>query len=100
LVNLIAIVGLVTALGFAWWQSRKAARAYRALFSSLEEVPAKVLSALRIVIRPAQHGSAIDLGSGGACANFNFLDLNGDGHEELLVQYPSGAHASELKVFA
>jgi len=60
LVNLIAIVGLVTALGFAWWQSRKAARAYRALSSSLEEVPAKVLSALRIVIRPAQHGSSFN----------------------------------------
>jgi hypothetical protein len=30
----------------------------------------------------------------------DLLDINGDGHKEVLVQYPTGLHGSELKVFA
>jgi hypothetical protein len=99
-VDLIVIGVLVIALGYAWWQNRKAARAYRALNLRLEEIPAKSVFALRLVIPPNQGGSVTSPESGGEqLANVAFLDVNGDGHEELLVQYPTGSHGSELKIF-
>ncbi len=46
---------------------------------------------------PASTASRLALA--GALVAIDHCDLDGDGREELLVQYPSGAHGTALKVF-
>jgi hypothetical protein len=96
------LLGLVAiTLGFAWWQNRKAVRARQALSLAVEELPSKVVDALRFIVRFNQEGSTIDpVLSEPWHGAIDYVDVNEDGQKELLVQYPTGAHGSALRVLA
>jgi hypothetical protein len=94
------LVGLATvAIGFAWWQSRRVAQATQALNLAMEELPSMVVKALRLLVKSNQAGATTDPSLGepwhGA---IDYVDVNADGQKELLVQYPTGAHGSALKI--
>ena len=94
------LIGLVViSLGIAWWQTRSVARARQALDLAEQELPSKVLDALRLLIQLSQevstgHPSSLEPW----CGVIDYLDVNEDGERELLVQYPIGAHGSALKI--
>lgn len=94
------LVGLVViSLGFALWQSRNAARARQALILTQEELPSKVADAARLIVQFNQEASTIEPVSREPwCGAVDYVDVNGDGLRELLVQYPTGAHGSTLKI--
>jgi len=96
------LVGFVAiTLGFAWWQNRKAVRAKQALNLAVEEFPSKVVDALRFIVQFSQQGSTIDpILSKPWHGAIDYVDVNEDGQRELLVQYPTGAHGSALRILA
>lgn len=99
--NLILVGLLIILLAFAWWQNRRVGRARCALNKKLQEAPAKVMSAVRVVARANRDRSATDfVGNGESALVVDLIDVNGDGDEELLLQQPTGAHESELRIFA
>jgi len=94
---LLALVAI--ALGFAWWQGRKAVLARRTLVLAVEELPSKVIGAVRFILQLDQQGSTIDpVVAERWCGAIDYVDVNEDGREELLVQYPTGAHGSALRI--
>lgn len=99
--NLILVGLLIALIAFAWLQNRTAVRTRRTLEKELREAPAKIVSALRMLTRASKDRSPIDFAAGGeSIPIIDLIDVNGDGYEELLLQRPTGAHGSELKVFA
>jgi hypothetical protein len=76
---LFSIAGIVSALAIAWWQARKASRAQKAL---KEVLRASVTIPGETNVKLVQ-----------------YADVNHDGQQEIIVQYPIGAHGSALKVF-
>ncbi len=96
------LVGLVViTLTFAWWQNLRAVRAKQALCQAVEELPSKLLDALRLIVQFNQDGSAIDpVLSEPWHGAIDYVDVNEDGQRELLVQYPTGAHGSVLRILS
>jgi hypothetical protein len=89
---ILAFAGIAIALIIALVQYRRATR----VESALKEARESIAGALRTILKATQNDcpskeippTCVD------CA-----DVNGDGEQELLVQYPIGAHGSILKVF-
>jgi hypothetical protein len=104
LVDLIVIgilIGLVLiSLGIAWWQIRSVAGARQAFDRAAKELPTKIVGAVRVVVQFSQEGSAVHPTLQEPwCGAIDYVDVNDDGGRELLLQYPTGAHGSALKVF-
>jgi hypothetical protein len=76
---LLSIVGIAIALAIAWLQARKARRAEKALKEALQ--------------------ATLAIPSETEMKFVQYVDVNHDGQQEILVQYPVGAHGSALKVF-
>ena len=96
------LIGLVViALAFAWWQNLRAVQARRALSQAVEEFPSKLLDALRLMVQFNQEGAPIEaVLSEPWHGAIDYVDVNEDGQRELLVQYPTGAHGSALRILA
>jgi hypothetical protein len=94
------LVGFVViTLGLAWWQIRKAVRARQALSLAVEELPSKVVDAIRLIVQFNQEGLTMDPALREPWRGaIDYVDVNEDGQRELLVQYPTGAHGSALKI--
>lgn len=96
----IAIVTAIAALSFAFWKSRQASAAKSAAAEARNELPRLIAETLHWIIgsgkgEPASSGRAPMTWSG----SIDYADVNGDGRNELLVQYPAGAHGCALRVF-
>jgi hypothetical protein len=96
----ILLAVIVITLAIAWRQYRHAIQARRCLKQAVEELPSKVLEATRAISRLNKGDSDIrSVVSEAWCGAIDYLDVNEDGQEELLVQFPTGAHGSALKIF-
>ena len=76
---LLSIVWMVIAIALASWQVRKTRRAQKALKGALV--------------------AAGTIPGESTMQSVEYVDVNHDGKQELIVQYPVGAHGSALKVF-
>lgn len=115
--ELIGLALAVLSLFYAFWQhyearqsARRAEQAERKLISSVDELPRKVAEALNVVVHSSSKAGdaasdtpAIPSGFAsslsGALNVIDHVDLDNDGREELVIQYPGGAHGSVLQVF-
>jgi len=96
----VGIAGIVIAVGIAFWENRKAARAEARLKDGLDGIPAKVVDSLKTIVVAGNAPDAKAVLPENWPVGVQFLDADGDGKKELVVQYPAGAHGSQLKVFA
>ena len=97
----LGILGVlfVTALGFVWWEKRQLAEARIALNQAANDLPLIVTGALRFIIQLNPKGSMVQGIPGKEwCGAIDYADVNGDGKKELLLQHPTGAHGSTLKI--
>jgi hypothetical protein len=100
--NVIALIGAIaTALGVgvAWWQFREASRAKSALATALDELPRILVDTLRTIVASDQRDPIAHPDPNRTWAGVvDYVDVNADGQKELVIQYPSGAHGSALKI--
>ena len=96
----IGIAGILIGGAIAWWQNRKAARMESALNHNLAAVPGKIADTLKAIVASTNAPEAKAALPDNWPMAIDYADVDGDGKNELLVQYPSGAHGSQLKVFA
>jgi hypothetical protein len=100
MIDPIGIAGIIIGVGVAWWQNRKAEQAENALNAALNAIPSKVVEAVKtIVVAGNTPEVKTDLPENWPMA-VEYIDADGDGKKEMVVQYPGGAHGSQLKVFA
>lgn len=94
----IAILGLSVTIYIAWKQNLRANKAEANLKELVESQSEIIANQLKNIIQGMefedQQGEL-----GGRPNKVSFEDVTGDGQNELLVQYPGGAHGSQLKVF-
>jgi hypothetical protein len=96
----VSIGGIALALAIAWWQSRDAARAKVELKNAMQTIPDSVATALRAIVSARNKDVKENpQNNAGWPMDIEYADVDGDGRNELLVQYPAGAHGSNLKVF-
>lgn len=96
----LGVVGILLALAIALWQSREAAGAKSELKAAIEHTPDNVAATLGAIVRAGNQDVKHQWQThAGWPLNIEYADVDGDGHNELLVQYPAGAHGSNLKVF-
>ena len=92
--------GLVS-LAFAYWQYRDAQNAKAELSAFMRKLPDQVLNNVSAYLKGKQ-GEALefyDIEESGKTFHTRVVDIDGDGEDELLVQYPFGLHNATLRVF-
>jgi cbb3-type cytochrome oxidase subunit 3 len=100
----IAIFGIVlglVSLAVAYWQYRDAQNAKAELSAYMRSLPDQVLNNVTEYLK-GQQGEALefyDLQESGKIFHTRIVDIDGDGEDELLVQYPFGLHNAALRVF-
>jgi hypothetical protein len=101
MVTVIGILAAALGFGLAWWQSREVSRCRSAFSRAQKDLPHLVADTLRAIIKFGQRepGTPPEFTRSWA-ATVDCIDVNEDGLDELLVQYPSGAHGCALKVLA
>lgn len=92
---------VVLAAALAWWQTREAAVARHELNATDAAVPAKVASALRDVLECTGRDTELQRTeeTNAYSRAIEYLDVNADGKNELLVQGSSGVHGTLLIIF-
>jgi len=96
------VVGIAASLAIAIWQNGRAKRAERRNDELMERLPRQVISELQklghvppsTAVQPVTEKLVAGVGFSASAA-----DLNGDGLNELLVQFPVGSHGSALQTF-
>src|SRR3990172_3280602 len=84
------------ALGIAAWERRKASHAEGRMSRVLSDLPRQVATQLNAQLKKAEPQSTVDRRG---VFETSYADVDGDGNDELLVQFPAGAHGSALAVF-
>ena len=101
MLTIISMVAAALGLGVAWWQSRKVSRTMQALARAQKSLPCLVADTLRTITKINQsEGATEPERARGWAGRVDYVDVNEDGQEELLVQYPAGAHGCALKILA
>jgi hypothetical protein len=97
---LLCLAVVVLALVIAWWQYKEVTRARSGLRVLAEGIPDQIAAGVKKVAELTRSDSPnLDKTDFGVSPiNVNYLDLDGDGKKELLIQYPLGAHGSALRV--
>ncbi len=95
------IVGILLSLAIAWWEHLKAKRAEHLLNESLNRLPGQLVGDIaRLINRStATEAGATELRDGQNNLIVKYADLNGDGKDEMIVEYISGPHSAALQVF-
>jgi|GEM_PF-5795516 len=97
----LSVLAMLFAAAVAYWQWRRASRATSALNAALDNLPQTVADAIRVITQCNPPGTKVDPAlNAGWTGAVEYLDINSDGRKELLVQYPVGAHGSELKILS
>jgi hypothetical protein len=100
-IGIIGIVLAVVSLSFAIWQYQRANQAEKNLQLALKSLPTELLNNVsRFLERPTSDIRELyDLQESERTLHTSYADLDGNGEDELLVQYPYGAHSAVLQVF-
>lgn len=94
----LGIAGIAVSLGIAWWQHVKAKKAERTADEAIRAIPEKVGRVIAAVLptgKPEEKPGEPPRG----WYEVKYADIDGDGSDEVLIQFPAGAHGSGLKVF-
>ena len=97
----LSVLGICVTAAIAYWQHKRAEKAERNLQIVLNSLPSQVLSNVTRFLQEPHSGvqELYDLQESSERFHTSRADLDGDGEEELLVQYPYGAHAAVFQVF-
>jgi hypothetical protein len=95
------VAGIIVSLAIALWQHLRARSAERKLEGVLSEMPQRVASQVGMVVAKIQIPSEAtkDRAWPDDFIRVDYADVDGDGRNELLVQYPSAAHGNTLLVY-
>jgi len=98
--GILSLAVVVLALVIAWRQHKQATHARSVLRVLGEGIPDQIAAAVKKVAQLTRPDSPnLDKTDFGVSPiNVNYLDPDGDGTKELLIQYPFGAHGSALLV--
>jgi hypothetical protein len=97
-VDPLSLIGILVTVVIALWQYRKARRAEARLERFLEDLPSQlVANVVRFLEQKEQ--TATEITTADHQVTSRYVDINGDGREELLVVFPIGPHGSVLQVY-
>jgi hypothetical protein len=95
-----AIAGVLGSWLIAKWQNRRADIQSSSLEGMLRTLPHQIIEALKAGAHTVSVTSnRLTQLEGRWPSHISFADVDNDGTQELLVQYPSGAHGNALQVF-
>lgn len=98
---ILGILGIAISVGIALWQNSRAKKAEAELNSILRSLPSQVLDNVTRLLQTNQSETSELYGmiNSEKMLHSKYVDLDGDEKEELIVQYPYGAHGSAMQVF-
>lgn len=88
---------MLFAIAIAIWQYIEARKAKAELESVLELLPEQLVSSVKDYVTRFGDGPD-EISSSDFRLTAKYADLDGDGHDELLIQTPFGLHNSQMKV--
>jgi hypothetical protein len=97
----LSVRGIAVSASIAYWQHKRAVKAERELYLVLHSLPSQLLNNVTRFLQVPQTDihELYDLQESENRLHTSYADLDGDDEDELLVQYPYGAHAAVLQVF-
>jgi len=98
--TIFSVVAALIAVIIACWQYREAARAKSTLDANMAKLPQAIAVALSTVVESRRRSDCTGAGGEAWLHSIEYVDIDGDGQKDFLVQYPSGAHGSALNIFA
>lgn len=102
----LGLIGILVTLLIALWQSREAYRAKKELDIVLNQLPKEIVENVvqRIQIENQSASVASPTESSRSISSNNFTsaqyaDLDNDGQDELIIEFPVGAHGSAIQIY-
>ena len=97
----LGVAGITVTVAIAIWQHKRAEKAERNLQIVLHSLPSELLTNVSRFLQEPQTDihELYDLQESDKRLHTSHADLDGDGEDELLIQYPYGPHAAVLQVF-
>lgn len=105
--DILAILGIIISIAIAAWEYTRAEKAEKKLEKISQELPSAIVS--NIVkhftsLPPANQAgdakSSIEIRSTENLSSATYADVNNDGKDELIVNFPIGAHGSAVQVYS
>ena len=99
--DILGIIGILISLVIAWWEHHKAKRAERLFNETLNKLPGQLVNDIaRLINRNPQANSVVtESPNNQSSLAAQYVDLNGDGKEEMIVSYLSGPHSFAIQVY-
>ena len=97
----LCLTGILVTLLIALWQSYEAAKAKRQLDNYLKNLPEVIVSNIFEMLNSSNdHTTDRDrLVSPDHRTSTMYVDLDNDGNDELIVEFPVGAHGSAVQIY-
>lgn len=102
----LSLIGILVTLLIALWQSREASRAKKELSNVLNQLPKSIvenvvqrIQAERVLSSAASSDEANRLVSSNNMTSAQYADLDNDGQDELIIEFPIGAHGSAVQIY-
>jgi len=98
----LGIIGIMFSLAIAYWQHRRAITAELKFDKYLQQLPAQLVEGVVKSIesaKPAHPATDGELLSSDRLTSVMYADLNNDGQDELIVQFPVGVHGSAIQIY-
>lgn len=98
---ILGVLSVLLTSGIAIWQHSEAKKAKAELNGLLQSLPSQVFDNVSRLLKAnqPQFSELYEMMNLENPLQSRYADLDGDGKDELLVQYPIGAHGTALQVF-
>lgn len=96
--DILGVLGILVGLAIAWWEYRRAKKTEAELACVLQELPSQLVENIsRFISEP--HDNTQEIHSQESLSSAQYFDIDGDGRDELIVQFPAGAHGSAIQIY-
>lgn len=96
----LGLAGIVVSLLIAAWQYRDASNAKKELRNVLDQLPQVIVeNVVQKISNGADPSVQTHLASSNNMTRVQYADLDNDGEDELIVEFPIGAHGSAVQIY-
>ncbi|WP_166213165.1 hypothetical protein [Cognatiluteimonas telluris] len=97
--DFLGIAGIVIGLAIAAWEYVRAKKAEAELARVLHELPGQLVENITRFISQPLSNNPSEVHSQDNYSSAQYFDIDNDGRDELIVQFPAGAHGSAIQIY-
>jgi hypothetical protein len=97
--DFLGIAGIAIGLAIAAWEYLRAKKAEAELTRVLQQLPGQLVENISRFISRPESTNPSEAHSQDNYSSAQYFDIDNDGCDELIVQFPAGAHGSAIQIY-